>query len=164
MLKCLLFLLSVPTALLALDCERLCGEAEEGKEVTGDCCSTSYCVCSAPQAAELTCDEGLECDGETFHCCQVETTPTPATSTTPGQIQTESTSTPLPLDCQALCLNIQPGDNAGDCCAASYCLCSPEGGQQVSCQPGHSFCPAFSSCMDMYGNTCQDTLFDCCVM
>ena len=171
----LLVLLSLTTT-QALDCESLCGELEEGEEVTGDCCSSSYCVCS-PQHEELTCDGGqffcpqlgvcldfygMECDGETFDCCHVMTTPTPATTTTTSHT-TGSTSTTQPLDCQALCLNTTPGGTAGHCCAASYCLCSPEGAQQVTCQNGHSFCPSFNTCMDMYGNTCRDTLFDCCL-
>ena len=173
----LIFLpLTAPT--LGLDCESLCEELEEGEEVTGDCCSSSYCVCS-PQHTELTCGDvgqffcpqlgvcldfyGMECDGETFDCCHVMTTPAPATTSTTTSETTGSTSTTGPLDCQALCLNTAPGGTAGDCCAASYCLCSPEGAQQVTCQKGHSFCPSFNTCMDMYDNTCQDTLFDCCL-
>ena len=160
---------------LDLECPRLCEDEEDGG-LTGDCCSTSYCDCSAEdEAQQSTCGGGQyfcpqyggcldfygqQCDGETFDCCEEITTST--TTTAVSQTSSSLVTVTDSLDCSALCLTEQPGALTGDCCSTTFCVCSPAGGHPAACDAGQYFCPQHQTCLDFYGQQCDGQLFDCC--
>ena len=154
-------------------CERIC-EEEGLTGLVGDCCSSSYCDCSTDGGeVEIPCGEGqyfcpqlgacldfygLQCDGETFDCCEEITTRTTELTT----VQTDTTRQTESLDCEALCLSLEPGATTGDCCSTSYCVCSSDGAQHLTCADAQYFCPQHGICFDFYGEECDGVMFDCC--
>ena len=154
------------------DCTALCLTEQPGA-LTGDCCSPTYCVCSPAGDQSAVCEEGqyfcpqqhsclpfygLQCDGQMFDCCATSTIPTTSSSST-SMVSPGSTSEPPAGPCSEMCAG--KTGVVGDCCGSQYCDCD-QSDQPLLCQPQHYFCPAFSSCLNMYGAECSSTMFDCC--
>ena len=154
-------------------CTALCLTEEPGA-LTGDCCSTTFCVCSPAGAHQAACGEGqyfcpqqqsclnfygLQCDGQMFDCCATTTTTTTSTSTS-SIVSPGSTSDPPAGPCSEVCAG--KTGVVGECCGSQYCDCD-QSDQPLLCQSGHFFCPSFSACINMFGSGCSSDLFDCCV-
>ena len=148
-------------------CEMICNGETSGSN--GECCSDSYCDCSNNNVQKCS-DGEIYCTGaeqcmhlfgescaDSAWCCLGEDTT--SSSTTSSTTETTTTTYAEPLDCSIVCNGLTQGV-AGACCDNKFCDCL----QNISftCSNDQVFCTGAGGCIDLYGETCQDSIW-CCI-